>query len=78
MTEVDPTQNLIANERQLNCVVTALNALENAINDIKNGQTLDAVGVLIEDAISALLKLTGENVSETVVAEVFSKFCVGK
>lgn len=78
LTEVDPTQNLIANERQLNCVVTALNALENAINDIKNGQTLDAVGVLIEDAISALLKLTGENVSETVVAEVFSKFCVGK
>ncbi|MGN0174508.1 MAG: tRNA uridine-5-carboxymethylaminomethyl(34) synthesis GTPase MnmE [Acutalibacteraceae bacterium] len=75
---VDPAQTLIANERQLNCVVSAKNALQSAIDDIKGGQTLDAVGVLIEDAIGALLRLTGENVSETVVAEVFSKFCVGK
>ncbi len=76
--EFDVSSNLIANERQFNCVKEAEVALDNAINEIKNGQTLDAVGFLIEDAIGALLKLTGENVSETVVAEVFSKFCVGK
>lgn len=75
---IDPAASLIANERQFNCIKTAYDALENAINDINCGQTLDAVGVLIEDAIAALLTLTGENVSETVVAEVFSKFCVGK
>ena len=75
---IDPSASLIANERQFNCIKTAYDALENAINDINCGQTLDAVGVLIEDAIAALLTLTGENVSETVVAEVFSKFCVGK
>ena len=76
--EFDPSLNLIANERQFNCVKEAKSALEDAICEIQNGQTLDAVGFLIEDAIGALLKLTGENVSETVVAEVFSKFCVGK
>jgi len=76
--EFDPSLNLIANERQFNCVQEAKTALENAISEIENGQTLDAVGFLIEDAIGALLRLTGENVSETVVAEVFSKFCVGK
>lgn len=75
---IDPSAMLIANERQLGCVKKAYEAVDTAINDINNGQTLDAVGVLIEDAISALLSLTGENVSETVVAEVFSKFCVGK
>lgn len=75
---INPSENLIANERQFNCVKNAYDALNNAINDINNGQTLDAVGVLIEDAIGALLTLTGENVSETVVSEVFSKFCVGK
>ncbi len=75
---IDPSANLIANERQFNCIKTAYDALDNAIADINGGQTLDAVGVLIEDAIGALLTLTGENVSETVVAEVFSKFCVGK
>lgn len=75
---IDPSAALIANERQFNCIKTAYSAVDNAINDIIGGQTLDAVGVLIEDAIGALLTLTGENVSETVVAEVFSKFCVGK
>lgn len=78
LSQIDPSANLIANERQFNCIKTAYDAVDNAISDILNGQTLDAVGVLIEDAIGALLTLTGENVSETVVAEVFSKFCVGK
>ena len=78
LSQIDPSANLIANERQFNCIKTAYDAVDNAISDILNGQTLGAVGVLIEDAIGALLTLTGENVSETVVAEVFSKFCVGK
>lgn len=78
LSQIDPSANLIANERQFNYIKTAYDAVDNAISDILNGQTLDAVGVLIEDAIGALLTLTGENVSETVVAEVFSKFCVGK
>lgn len=76
--EFSASSNLIANERQFNCVKESLTALEKAIEEIEIGQTLDAVGFLIEDSIAALLKLTGENVSETVVAEVFSKFCVGK
>lgn len=40
--------------------------------------TLDAVNVSIDDAIDALLALTGEKVSDAVVDEVFSRFCVGK
>ena len=40
--------------------------------------SLDAVNISIEDAIDALLQLTGESVSDVVVDEVFSKFCVGK
>ena len=40
--------------------------------------TLDAVNVAIDDAIDALLSLTGEKVSDAVVDEVFSRFCVGK
>ena len=49
-----------------------------AINTLDLGFTLDAVEVTIEDAISELLKLTGERVTESVTKEVFSKFCVGK
>ncbi len=78
LNNLDETNSFIANERQLSCVKKAYKAVENAIEDIKKNQTLDAVGVLTEEAIDALLTLTGENASEAVVAEVFSKFCVGK
>ena len=40
--------------------------------------TLDAVNISIDDAIDALLELTGEKVSDAVVDEVFARFCVGK
>ena len=39
---------------------------------------LDAVTVLLDEALSALLELTGEKVTDTVVNDVFSRFCVGK
>jgi tRNA modification GTPase len=40
--------------------------------------TFDAITVSVEDAIGALLELTGESVSESVVDAVFAQFCVGK
>jgi len=40
--------------------------------------TLDAVNVCIDSGLNALLSLTGEKVTETVVDELFSRFCVGK
>ena len=45
---------------------------------LNSGITLDAVTVSIDEAIQALLELTGERVGEVVVHSVFSKFCVGK
>lgn len=78
LDSIDFSAAHIANERQFSCVKRAKEAVCTAIQDIKSGQTLDAVGVMIEDAIAALLALTGENASEAVVSEVFSKFCVGK
>lgn len=69
---------MIANERQLNCCKKALVCIDEAIAAIDNGLTMDAVNVSIDAAISPLLELTGEKVSEAVVNEVFSKFCVGK
>jgi tRNA modification GTPase len=42
------------------------------------GMTMDAINVCIEDAVEALLELTGKKAREAVVDEVFSQFCVGK
>ncbi len=39
---------------------------------------LDAVNILVDEAEQSLLQLTGEKVTDAVVDEVFSRFCVGK
>ena len=39
---------------------------------------LDAVNVLVDEAEQYLLELTGERITDAVVDEVFSRFCVGK
>lgn len=74
----DPSDAVISNERQLTALKKALEILEEIINQLDLGITLDAVTVLMQDALGVFMEFTGENVSEAVVNKVFSKFCVGK
>lgn len=74
---VSGTESLYT-ERQRDCVSRALAAVEEAKYAFSSGLTLDAVTVMVEEAISALLELTGEKASEVLVDSVFSRFCVGK
>lgn len=76
--DFDPAAPLLATERQRACCLQALSCLEQALEAIDMGMTLDAVTVCIDGALSALLELTGEKANEAIVDEVFSTFCVGK
>lgn len=75
---LDASQGILATERQRADAQKALDSLNEAIGAIDCGITLDAVTVVIEDAINSLLELTGERAHEAVVDKVFSRFCVGK
>ena len=76
--EFDPSQGILATERQRNAVSNALKAVEEAVFALQSGITLDAVTVSIEEAVGTLLELTGKRASEEIVHQVFSRFCVGK
>ena len=78
LDKLDASGAIIANERQLDCARRSLRAALDAVKAIEVGFTLDAVGVCIDDALAALAELTGECVSQSVVDDVFSRFCVGK
>ncbi|MBQ9413902.1 MAG: tRNA uridine-5-carboxymethylaminomethyl(34) synthesis GTPase MnmE [Clostridia bacterium] len=69
---------LLANERQTDGVRRALLAVLAARDALDAGLAEDAVAVGVDEALDALLSLTGERVSDAVVAEVFRRFCVGK
>lgn len=74
----DPSEGILANERQRTAVLNAKKALTEALEALDMGMTFDAVTVNIEEAIEYILELTGERVSEVVVDNVFHNFCVGK
>ena len=74
----DTTSAMLVNERQRICCQKASDASKDAFEALNIGLTPDAIGVCIDDAIAALLELTGQKASEAVVDEVFKQFCVGK
>lgn len=75
---LDSSAVMLTTERQRNCCVRAKSCVDEAVEALKFGMTLDAVNVGVDSAIDALNELTGKKATETVVDEVFSKFCVGK
>lgn len=75
---LSPDDTVLINERQRDCVRRALDAVVSARDALLCGMTLDAVGVCVDDAIAALLELTGKRVTNEVCDEIFKRFCVGK
>ena len=77
-SELEPSEGLLATERQQQAAKEALACVNEGLEALELGMTLDAVTVSIEGAVQALLELTGERASEAVVDQVFHRFCVGK
>lgn len=69
---------VLITERQRDCAKRAQAFIEEAENALKNGVTTDAVGVIVDEAISALYEMSGKRVTNEVANEVFKRFCVGK
>lgn len=67
-----------SNERQKRCIESSLRCIDSAIDALNSGELLDAVNVIIDEAEQFLLELTGQRITNAVVDEVFSRFCVGK
>ena len=68
----------IINARQYSAVCRALESVENALSALNAGFTQDVAGFDMEAAMSALAELDGRSVSEEIVNDIFSRFCVGK
>lgn len=75
---LSPDDTVLISERQHDCVRRALEAVQAAREALNRLMTLDAVGVCVDDAIAALLELTGKRVTNEVCDEIFKRFCVGK
>jgi tRNA modification GTPase len=74
--QTPPANNslVITNERHARELATTKTALSSALR----GETLDMVSTDITDALHHIGAITGTNVNENTLDEIFSKFCLGK
>lgn len=76
--DLSPDSAVLISERQRLCAFRAKQGVSEALAALNNGNTVDAVGVCVDDALSAILELTGKRVTNEVADEIFRRFCVGK
>ena len=69
---------LITNIRQKEQVERAIERIRCAIKSIQNNMPIDIIAIDIKETLEELGKITGDNVTEDIINEIFSKFCLGK
>ena len=77
--KISPSQDAIISSARQNAQLSlALELIDSAIDAYNLGISADAASSDIERALGQIAELDGKAVSEAVVADIFSKFCVGK
>ncbi len=66
------------NQRQKACLLRVVQSLDNVQIAIGDQLPLDFWTIDLRDAISAIGEITGEEVTESVLDQIFSRFCIGK
>ena len=69
---------MITNIRQKNLISQAIEQVDKAKDTIQAGMPLDIVSIFIREILEDLSKITGEVVTDDIIDEIFSKFCLGK
>ena len=69
---------VITNIRHKNLISKAINNINKARETLENNMPSDIVAINIKDILENLGQITGEEVTENIINEIFAKFCLGK
>ena len=80
VTEEIKTDNelLVINSRHKALISKAIISLNKAIDTLNSGMPIDVIAIYIKEILEELGKITGESVTDDIISEIFSKFCLGK
>lgn len=70
--------SILTNARQYDACRRAFEAINRALEGLKQNQTPDLVLTDVEAAMEAMGEVTGATVREDITARIFERFCVGK
>ena len=77
-SEISKNTSIVTNLRHYQELQLTLNEVENIINGINEGLTGDFLSVNIRQALFHLGSITGEITTDTLLGNIFGKFCIGK
>ena len=69
---------VVSNIRHKEIILNALNCILRAKKSLKEKLPIDMISADIKQILEELGKITGETVTEDIIKEIFSKFCLGK
>jgi tRNA modification GTPase len=69
---------MITDARQHSAVVRAVEQLSEARRLMAEGELEEVVLLKLRAGLAALGEITGETLTEDILAEIFSTFCIGK
>ena len=79
MNEIDiGSETVVTNIRHKNQIHKAIESIDKALEIVKSQMPIDIIAVEIKQTLEDLGSITGDNVSEDIINEIFSKFCLGK
>jgi tRNA modification GTPase len=70
--------DLAINQRHKACLIEVERSLEQALESMNQNLPLDFWTIDLRAAVAALGKITGEELTESVLDQIFSRFCLGK
>ena len=69
---------VVSNIRHKQIILNALKSILRAQNSVNNKLPIDMISSDIKQILEELGEITGETVTEDIIKEIFSKFCLGK
>jgi len=78
INEPSSSETFISNTRHIAKLNQSLGSIENAIDQMQLGMPIDMVELDLKQAWSLLGEILGEDISDSLIDELFTKFCLGK
>jgi tRNA modification GTPase len=74
---IEPSE-MLSNLRQIAELKAANILIEKCLNNLNQNHTLDIISIDLNEAISSLSNIVGDDFTEELLDGIFANFCIGK
>lgn len=72
------SEPLLSNVRQISALEGCCMALEQALESVRQGMPWDILSIDLRESLRFVSEMTGHDVQEALLEDIFSRFCIGK